>query len=166
MLSTHNEYSHRQRGLAPSLRRLVRARHFFFPHMTPALSSCSTSRKSASIAGGPCCAIWRMSARMIAELLIERPKKSEASRLRCWRKVSSLWVRAWERIRRGSFERVVCGRAIRELITHLKTICQRSQLASWRRLSASFWDFTGSGIGKAWVTSSYGPWITWGDRGA
>ena len=100
--------------------------HFFLlPHMTPAFSSRSTSRNSASIAGGPCLAIWRTNARIIAELLTDRPRKSEASRLKRWRRVSTSWVRVWVRIRKGCFGGLVCGRFIGELISHPKTIGQR-----------------------------------------
>jgi hypothetical protein len=63
--------------------------HFFLPHRTPALSSFSTSIKRASASPGPCLLIWRSNARMIAEPLIDRPRKSVASWLSRWRIAAS-----------------------------------------------------------------------------
>jgi uncharacterized protein DUF2513 len=81
--------------------------------------------KSLTWTGAPCFTTWRISARMTAELLIDRPRKSEASRLKRWRRVSTSWVRVWVRIRKGCFGGLVCGRFIGELISHPKTIGQR-----------------------------------------
>ena len=53
--------------------------HRCFPHRIPAFSSSSISMNSASASAGPCFPIWRRRARITAELLIVRPRKSEAS---------------------------------------------------------------------------------------
>jgi hypothetical protein len=53
------------------------------PHCIPPLSSRSISQHNASAAGGPCFPIWRIRARITAELLLVRPRKSEASWRNC-----------------------------------------------------------------------------------
>ena len=58
--------------------------YFCFPHRTPAFSSRSTSKQRSSAAEGPCFSTRRSNARITAELLIDRPRKSVASWLSRW----------------------------------------------------------------------------------